>query len=91
MVIISTTGLKVSTTPLNPPTSGGGTSNIAFLVGAADGPNASAVQVESTFWLEIVREPNGAIKHQLQYTQTVLLNFNGLSWPHVTVATLVKQ
>ena len=89
--IISTTGLKVSTTPLNPPTTGGGTSNIAFLVGAADGPNANAAQVESTFWLEIIREPNGAIKHQLQYTQTVLLNFNGLSWPHVTVATLVKQ
>ena len=76
---------------MNPPTTGGGTSNIAFLVGAADGPNANAAQVESTFWLEIIREPNGAIKHQLQYTQTVLLNFNGLSWPHVTVATLVKQ
>ncbi len=26
---------------------------------------------------------------QLQYTQTVLLNFAGLSWPHVSVATLV--
>lgn len=26
---------------------------------------------------------------QVQYTQTVLLNFNGLSWPHVSVATLV--
>ncbi|KAF2720424.1 hypothetical protein K431DRAFT_285720 [Polychaeton citri CBS 116435] len=25
---------------------------------------------------------------QLQYTQTVLLNFNGLSWPHISVATL---
>ena len=25
---------------------------------------------------------------QLQYTQRVLLNFNGLSWPHITVATL---
>jgi hypothetical protein len=25
---------------------------------------------------------------QLQYAQTVLLNFNGLSWPHITVATL---
>jgi len=33
----------------------------------------------------------GRIKHQLQYTQTVLLNFNGLSWPHVSVATLIKQ
>jgi hypothetical protein len=27
---------------------------------------------------------------QLQYTQTVLLNFLGLSWPHVTVANLTK-
>lgn len=26
---------------------------------------------------------------QIQYSQTVLLNFNGLSWPHVSVATLV--
>ncbi len=26
---------------------------------------------------------------QIQYTQTVLLNFNGLTWPHVSVATLV--
>ena len=27
---------------------------------------------------------------QLQYTQTVLLNFSGLSWPHVSAATLLK-
>jgi hypothetical protein len=26
---------------------------------------------------------------QIQYTQTVVLNFAGLSWPHVSVATLV--
>ncbi|HEX8108275.1 MAG TPA: heme-binding protein [Kofleriaceae bacterium] len=26
---------------------------------------------------------------QIQYTQTVLLDFNGLTWPHVSVATLV--
>lgn len=26
---------------------------------------------------------------QIQYSQTVMLNFNGLSWPHVAVATLV--
>ncbi len=25
---------------------------------------------------------------QIQYTQTVNLNFAGLSWPHVSVATL---
>jgi len=72
-------------------TTGGGTSNIAFLQGAGGGPNANTAEVDATFWIEIVREANGAIKHQLQYSQTVLLNFNGLSWPHVTVATLVKQ
>jgi hypothetical protein len=26
---------------------------------------------------------------QIQYTQTVLLNFAGLTWPHVSVNTLV--
>jgi hypothetical protein len=26
---------------------------------------------------------------QIQYSQTVFLNFNGLRWPHVSVATLV--
>ena len=88
--ITSTTTLRVSTTPLNPPTTGGGTSNIAFLQGAAGGPNADTAKVDCIFWIETVKEPNGAIKHQLQYTQTVLLNFNGLSWPHVSVATLVK-
>jgi hypothetical protein len=28
---------------------------------------------------------------QIQYTQRVLLNFNGLTWPHVSVATLVPE
>lgn len=28
---------------------------------------------------------------QIQYSQLVLLNFNGLSWPHVSVATLVRS
>jgi hypothetical protein len=26
---------------------------------------------------------------QIQYVQKVILNFNGLTWPHVSVATLV--
>jgi hypothetical protein len=26
---------------------------------------------------------------QIQYSQRVILNFNGLSWPHISVATLV--
>jgi len=89
--ITSTTTLRISTIPLNPPSTGGGTSNIAFLQGAAGGPNAVSAEVDAVFWIETIKEPNGTIKHQLQYTQTVLLNFNGLSWPHVSVATLVKQ
>jgi hypothetical protein len=82
--ILSTVTLQVSTTDL--PVEGGGTDNTAFLVGGTAGPNASAVLVSSTFWLETVQgTPNSM---QLQYSQTVLLNFNGLSWPHVSVATL---
>ena len=37
-----------------------------------------------------MRDHSGNEFDQLQYTQRVLLNFNGLSWPHVTVATLVS-
>jgi hypothetical protein len=45
--IVSTTTLRISTTPLNPPTSGGGTDNIAFLQGSSAGPNAQAASVEA--------------------------------------------
>src|SRR5271165_3305363 len=82
--IVSTITLQVATTDL--PVPGGGTENTAFLAGDTGGPNANAATVTATFWLETVQgTPN---IQQLQYAQTVLLNFNGLSWPHVTVATL---
>lgn len=69
------------------PNGGGGVENIPFLT-----TNADAATVFATFWIETVKHPHGK-KHflQLQYTQTVLLNFFGLSWPHVSVATLVKH
>lgn len=96
--ITQTTVLIVSTTsPAAPPPPaapdvGGGTDNIAFLQGGPAGPNARAAQMTATFWIEHVapkgHEPGFL---QLQYTQTVLLNFNGLSWPHVSVATLRKH
>ena len=89
--IVSTQTLKISTTPLDPPSTGGGADNIAFLQGAGGGPNAQSAQVDAIFWIETVKETNGQTKVLLQYSQTVLLNFNGLSWPHVSVATLVKQ
>lgn len=79
--------LSVSTIPT--PNLGGGTANTAFLVGAAAGPNAVSAQVDATFWIETVKGTPDFL--QLQYTQRVLLNFNGLSWPHVTVGTLRQQ
>lgn len=82
------------TTGATVPNAGGGVENIAFLLGAAPGnaPNANAVQMSATFWIEKVKKPEGGGDFlQLQYTQTVLLNFNKLSWPHVSVATLRKS
>jgi hypothetical protein len=130
--ITATTALIISTAP-TPPLFGGGTDNIAFLLGqaAATKPNAQALQMTAIFWIETVEEvilvppftvggPPFAIKSkpsvpgqrvptfsvtppfdldmprqitvtftQIQYTQLVLLNFNGLTWPHVSVNTLV--
>jgi hypothetical protein len=82
--ITTTTRLQVTTAAK--PVLGGGTANTAFLAGDKEGPNAVASIVTSTFWLEKLDGAKTA--SQLQYTQTVLLDFNGLSWPHVTVATL---
>ena len=74
------------------PITGVGTNNTAFLRGAGGGPNANAAQVFATFWIETVKGAPGQPDFlQLQYTQTVILNFNGLSWPHVTVGTLRKK
>jgi hypothetical protein len=81
--ITSTFRLEVSTEPK--PVLGGGVANTAFL-GSGDEPNAMTSVVTSTFWLE--KLDNETRPSQLQYTQTVLLDFDGVSWPHVTVATL---
>lgn len=93
-IIVETIELNVSTEPLPPPVPpivGGGTSNTAFLQGGAAGPNAVTAEARSTFWIEKVQgQAGGPDFLQLQYTQLVLLNFNGLSWPHVSVATLRK-
>jgi hypothetical protein len=131
--IVSTTVLIIATNPASP-VFGGGTDNIAFLLGdpAATNPNAQAVTMSAIFWIETVQytlqipafapgqgpitvQPDGprpfgrpipsfnvdppipvpaprtltVTGTQIQYTQTVMLNFAGLSWPHVSVATLV--
>lgn len=77
-----------STLPGAVPDAGGGVDNIAFLQGTAAGPNAAAPRVTSTFWIEEGVDSAGAPFVQLQYTQRVLLDFNGLSWPHISVGTL---
>lgn len=64
---------------------GGGVSNIPFVT-----VNANAAFVKATFWIERVQGASDGTFLQLQYVQTVLLNFLGLNWPHVSVATLVK-
>jgi hypothetical protein len=89
--ITNTTVLVISTA--HAPVAGGGTANTAFLEAASAPPggNATAVEVSAIFWIETVRGDDGEEKLQLQYTQLVQLDFNGLRWPHVSVATLHKQ
>ena len=138
--IVATTEIGISTQP-EEPLFGGGTDNIAFLLGdsaavsqpAGPGQNAQTVRMKATFWIEEVRHtivvppfrPGGPPLHlspeppaaraavprflvrppiaiaeprpivvtskQIQYLQVVELNFAGLSWPHVSVATLVPS
>jgi hypothetical protein len=83
---VSTTGLLIK--------GGGGTANTAFLASSTNpsGGNARSAHVEATFWIETIAGTGGKPDvHQLQYTQLVMLDFNGIHWPHVTVATLLKQ
>jgi hypothetical protein len=130
--ITSTTVIAITTEPAAP-LFGGGTDDIAFLLGnpSASAPNADAVKMHAEFWIETVQftievpvfepgqppliipaETGGAgqpvpdflvnppvaitaprsitvTAPQIQYSQRVVLNFNDLSWPHVSVATLV--
>ncbi len=70
---------------------GGGIENIPFLQ-----TNANAATMFATFWIEEITAPSHLL--QLQYVQTVFLNFPilgvspvaNLTWPHVSVATLQK-
>lgn len=59
--------------------------NIPFIV-----DNANALTLESVFAIETVQGPMDTEYLQLQYSQTALLNFRGMSFPHVTVGTLIK-
>jgi hypothetical protein len=52
--------------------------------------NANATQLDAIFWIEQVMQPNGKSFMQLQYVQRVILNFIGINWPHISVATLKR-
>ena len=97
--IIGTTVLIIASDPtLMPPpggpvpahaTAGGGIANIGFLSGGVPtGFNANVLATTAIFWIETVKNADGTTFLQLQYTQRVLLVFNGLVWPHISVATL---
>jgi len=77
--ISETVVLIISTEP------SGGIENIPFLV-----DNANAISMNAIFWIETVQLEGGGTQLQLQYTQTVILQFEGINWPHISVATLLK-
>lgn len=79
-----TTVLQVASTP------DGGVVNIPFLQNTVNN-NAATTTVTATFWIEHVVPSSGRPYDVLQYTQTVILNFVGIDWPHVSVATLLRQ
>ena len=72
--------LQISTTPV------GGIVSIPFVAA-----NANAIQLDATFWIESVTHPGGEDYLQLQYVQRVVLDFIGVRWPHISVATLRKR
>jgi hypothetical protein len=78
--IIETVVLSISTDPI------GGIVNIPFVK-----RNANAVRLDAIFWIETVHDPAHGEFMQLQYMQRVILNFSGIHWPHLSVATLRKQ
>lgn len=89
--IHSTTVIQITTAskPGAVPDAGGGVSDIAFLDGTGN-PNARVDSMTATFWISDFTDASGP-GTLLQYSQTVLLNFAPLSWPHVSVANLLKQ
>ena len=79
--IVETVVLSVSTAAVKT-----GVMNIPFV-----DSNAQVTKMEAIFWIEKVQQADGSHFMQLQYTQTVILFFKNISWPHISVATLVKQ
>jgi hypothetical protein len=80
---VTTTVVDVSTANISGDPQGGSV-DIPFLI-----PNADVATITSTFWVTTFARNGSDPFVRLQYTQNVLLDFNTLSWPHVTVGSLV--
>jgi len=65
---------------------GGGVLNVPFV-----NKNADATSFDCTFWLERINQQSANPFLQLQYVQTIVLEFGGHSFPHINVNTMVKQ
>jgi hypothetical protein len=83
--VMHTVALVISTAA---PASGLGGGIVSMPVDIA---NANATRLDASYWIETVKQADGTPFQQLQYTQTVILNFLGVNWPHISVATLTKQ
>jgi hypothetical protein len=82
--IVKTVVLSVSTATADPTKQG--ILNIPFVVS-----NANATRLDAIFWIETIQRADGSQYLKLQYTQKIILNFLNIDWPHISVATLVKQ
>lgn len=79
----------INGTPLAPPGSPNKVGSIANIPFVDANPNANSFS--AIFWVETIQNRDGRQFLQLQYTQTVIFDFLGVKWPHISVATLVKR
>jgi hypothetical protein len=80
-IITETDVIEISTRPP------GGILNIPFVT-----RNANAVQMDAIIWIETVKGGgSGETCYQLQYVQRVILDFDNVHWPHLSVGTLTES
>jgi hypothetical protein len=85
--IVETTVLVISTSAKpDKQLLAGNIGNIPFV-----DSNAKITSLDATFWIEKVQQSDEHVFMQLQYTQTIILDFLDIRWPHISVATLLKQ
>lgn len=54
--------------------------------------NPDALSLQAVFWIETLRGGDrGEERMQLQYSQTVVRSVDGVGWPSISVATLVRR